>query len=135
MWRATAQGHIGSLVPAAGVHVRGVVTVAENAEPDGVTELVDRVPLDPSPTVYPVTRTADDAQDVWTNTKRWARGNHFGAEFVLTDSFQVQFDVSSPLVLKAWGVLLHRFGGEVALVDHARSTARAGPQPGQLAKV
>lgn len=85
----------GSLLQAAGVRVRGVVTFAGDARPEGVAEVVDRIPPDRMPPVYSVTGTVGDAQDVSTNSKRRGRGSHSGAEFVLTvgkDRFQVQFD-------------------------------------------
>ena len=72
-----------------------MVTAADSATPDGVVAVADAGSADPHRTVYAVTGTASDAQDVWTNTKRWGRGQHSGAEFVLTagaDRFQVQFD-------------------------------------------
>ena len=84
----------GSLLRAVGVRVRGVVTAADGATPDGVTEVSEADGSDPYQKVYALTGTASDAQDVWTNTTRWRRGSqHAGVEFVLTvgrDRFQVQ---------------------------------------------
>lgn len=82
----------GSLLRSVGVRLHGVATAAD-ATPDGVVEVPDP---DSSThrSVYALTGTASDAQDFWTNTKRWGRGQHSGAEFVLTvgaDRFQVHF--------------------------------------------
>ena len=93
----------GSLLRSVGVRVRGVVTAADSATPDGVAEVLDADSADLHQRVYALTGIAGDGQDVWTNTgRRRERHQHSGAEFVLTvgaDRFQVQFDGHASEVL------------------------------------
>lgn len=93
----------GSMLRSVGVRVRGEVSAAESATPDGVAEVPDAAGEDSHRRVYAMTGIAGDAQDVWSDTgRRRERQQHSGAEFVLAvgaDRFQAQFDGHASEVL------------------------------------
>jgi hypothetical protein len=93
----------GSMLRSVGVRVRGEVTVADSATPDGVAVVPNGDSADSHRSVYTLTGIAGDAQDLWSDTgRRRERNQPSGAEFVLKvgeDRFQAQFSGHASEVL------------------------------------
>lgn len=83
-----------SLLHSVGVRVRGEVSAADDATPDGVVAMPRGDRADPEVRAYAMTGIATDPREIRIKTTRWGRGESAGAEFVLSigpDRFQVQF--------------------------------------------
>lgn len=88
----------GSHLRSVAVRLHGQIAAVDGETPDGITEVPPGGSMANQRPVYALTGTISDPSDVWTRTKRWGRGEHSGAELVLTigsDRFQVQFDGSA----------------------------------------
>lgn len=86
----------GSALRSAGLRVRGAVTGAGNATPDGVVEVQRAAAAGQPGRVYAITGVVGNAKDVFVGTGRpRVRHRRVGAEFLLTvgeDRFHVSFD-------------------------------------------
>ena len=83
---------VGSVLRSVGVRARGAVAAADPREPDGIVEVAGGGGRGEQ--VYALTGIASEVRDVWSGAEHGRRGEHSGAEFVLSvgaDQFQVQF--------------------------------------------